>query len=690
MWQAGRHRETAERCEAVLRHDPNSLDALHLLGLARWRLTGPEAGLPLLRLAHDLRPDFAPVNASLADLLTALNRVEDALDLLRDALAATPQRADLWCRQGLLQRQQQHEQAALASFDRSLALAPREPVLHYNRANTLRALGRTAESAAAYRQALALDPDYRDALNNLGNLLLAARKPPEALACYDRALARCPEDAMLLDHRSKALMVARQPEAAVEALERLLHGHPGHPHAHGALLMQRLAVCDWREDLDREIGRLRRDLLDGKPVCRPFELLALLDEGHTQLLCARRYASEYLPLPPVVRKPRPTDRNRIHVAYLSADFHNHATLFLMAGLLENHDRDRFEISAISFGPVPAGGMRDRLARGVERMVEAGHLEDRAVAELLAELKVDIAVDLKGYTADCRPGILARRPAPVQINFLGYPGSLGAGFMDYIVADRQLIPPGSEGFYDERVIRLPHSYQPNDRHRAIAPDTPSRPELGLPATGFVFCCFNNPYKLTPRLFAVWMRLLKQVPGSVLWLLAGPETARDRLRRAAQGHGVSPERLVFAPFRELPEHLARQRQADLFLDTLPVNAHTTASDALWAGLPVVTCRGESFAARVASSLLHAAGLPELVTEDLEAYEALALRLATRPGELRAIRDRLAGNRLTCPLFDTEGFRRDLEQAYQQVFQRHRRGEPPSLLELQPAGEAGLSGP
>ncbi len=297
------------------------------------------------------------------------------------------------------------------------------------------------------------------------------------------------------------------------------------------------------------------------------------------------------------------------------------------------------------------------------------------------MEIDIAVDLKGYTGDARPGILAFRPAPVQVSYLGFPGTMGADHIDYILADRFIIPEEQERFYSENVVCLPECYQPNDSKRIIAEVTPTRAQAGLPETGFVFCSFNSNYKITPQIFELWMRLLHQVEGSVLWLLGGSAAAIRNLRREAQARGVDPQRLVFAPRRPLPEHLARHRLADLFLDTLPCNAHTTASDALWAGLPVLTCPGAGFAARVAGSLVQAAGLPELIATDLDAYAALALGLARDAGRLAAIKAKLAGNRFQSPLFKSGRLLGHVERAYEIMWARAERGEAPSGFSVAP---------
>jgi predicted O-linked N-acetylglucosamine transferase (SPINDLY family) len=371
---------------------------------------------------------------------------------------------------------------------------------------------------------------------------------------------------------------------------------------------------------------------------------------------------------------------RIRIAYLSADFHTHATASLIAGLFEHHDRSRFEVSAISFGPDDRSAMRARLQAGFEHFHDVRGLGDRDVARLLADKAIDIAIDLKGHTQGARQGILAFRAAPVQVSYLGFPGTSGADFMDYLIADAVVLPPAQQGYFTEKIAYLPHSYQANDFARKIAA-TPGRQATGLPDASFVFCSFNNSWKITAAIFAIWMRLLAAVPGSLLWLIADNDGACANLRRAAAEQGVDPHRLVFAPRLPEPEHLARQRLADLFLDTLPYNAHTTASDALWVGLPVLTCRSASFPGRVGTSLLQAIGLPELVTESLAEYEAAALRLATDPALLQALREKLSRNRLSFPLFDTDRFRRDIEAAYTRMWEIAKRGEPPRAFAVEP---------
>jgi predicted O-linked N-acetylglucosamine transferase (SPINDLY family) len=402
-------------------------------------------------------------------------------------------------------------------------------------------------------------------------------------------------------------------------------------------------------------------------VAVPFSFLAVSDSAVDQLCCAQVHAAHKFPAPPAPWSGRRYGHERIRLAYLSADFHDHATARLTAGLFEHHDRSRFEVIGVSYGRQRRDAMRARLEKAFDRFVDVSSKADREVASLLREAEVDLAIDLKGYTQDARPGILAARAAPSQVSYLGFPGTLGAAFVDYLIVDRHLIREGEAAHYAEKLVYLPDSYQANDSAREIAPTVQERAAAGLPPRGFVFCCFNASYKIVPAMFDVWMRLLRDFDGSVLWLFEDNADAVRNLRREAGRRGVSGDRLVFAPRAAPPEHLARHALADLFLDTLPYGAHTTASDALWAGLPVLTCTGAAFAGRVATSLLQAIGVPELIAADLASYEARARALAGNPAELAALREKLARNRLTHPLFDTARFARNLEAAFVSIWQR-----------------------
>ena len=442
-----------------------------------------------------------------------------------------------------------------------------------------------------------------------------------------------------------------------------------------------MMACDW-DGLDENLAAHAAAIRAGNRVTTPFPLLGLSDDPALQKQAAQIYTTAKCPRSSVLgpfraRKPG----EKIRLGYYSADFHNHATAWLIAELFESHDRSRFELTAFSFGPEQQDEMRRRISSAFDHFLDARALSDRDIARLSRERGIDIAVDLKGHTQDSRPGIFAEGCAPLQIQYLGYPGTMGGDYMDYVVADKIVIPPGSEAGYVEKILRLPHSYQANDSRRKISDRMFTRAEMGLPDSGFVFCCFNNNYKILPEIFASWMRILKAVDGSVLWLLEDNALAAENLRKLAEAHGVDPGRLIFAGRLPLEEHLARHRLADLFLDTWPYNAHTTASDALWAGLPLLTRAGSSFASRVAASLLHAVGLPGLITSSVEDYESLATTLAKDPARLVALRKTLMDNRATASLFDGKLIARHLEAAYEAIQARHLSGLPPDHIDIQP---------
>lgn len=438
-----------------------------------------------------------------------------------------------------------------------------------------------------------------------------------------------------------------------------------------------MRICDWC-NFDSECTHLISSIRNGSLNTAPFPFLMIPSSSDDQLQCAKLWVANNFDLADrLIWQGGRYDHDRIRIAYLSADFHGHATGYLIAELFEIHDRSRFELIAFSFGPEDQSEMRQRLSAAFDKFIDVRNASDREVATLARKFEVDIAVDLKGFTTDSRTGVFALRAAPVQVSYLGYPGTMGADYIDYLIADRVLIPAASQKYFAEKIAYLPNSYQVNDRRRRIAEKILTRAELGLPADAFVFCCFNNNYKITPAVFECWMRLLKQVEGSVLWLFEDNASAASNLRKEAQARGLNPERLVFARRMALPEHLARHRLADLFLDTLPCNAHTTASDALWAGLPVLTQIGETFAGRVAASLLTAIGLPELITSTPQAYEDLAIELATNSEKLAAIKRKLADNRLTTPLFDTKLFAKHIEAAYTTMHERCRAGLPPDHI-------------
>jgi predicted O-linked N-acetylglucosamine transferase (SPINDLY family) len=527
----------------------------------------------------------------------------------------------------------------------------------------------------AFRTAVESRPDSAGATSNLGMVLFEQDRFDEALGWLRKAVEINPRHAGAHNNLGIALARGNLPADAIRHFRAALAADPDLVDARVNLWKPLLEVCDWaavERDL-RELVSLARAIPEGDWTTRisPYVSLLLPLPREMQRQIARAYSARIalsvgaLPRPAlaVERYPR-----RLRVGYVSGDFYNHATAHLTAGLFGRHDRSRFEVYAYSIGHGDASDYRRRIVAGCDRFVEVGDEPFAATAQRIAADGVHLAIDMKGYCGGGRPEIFALRPAPVQVGFLGYPGSMGAGFIDYLIADRVVAPESDAEWFSERLVRMPASYQANDRDQPIAARIPSRAEAGLPESGFVFCCFNRNYKIDAQIFALWMRILAAVPGSVLWLFRSNLPAKNALREAAVRHGVAHERLVFATKVPKPEHLARHKLADLFLDTHCVNAHTTASDALWAGVPLLTWPGETFASRVAASLAHAIGLPELIATSPKEYEEMAIALARDPQRLRALRERLERNRLTAPLFDTDRYVQALERAYERMWAVH----------------------
>lgn len=588
-------------------------------------------------------------------------------------LRADPRHAQALYLLGFIHSQRGQFLEAERLIGQSLQLNPHSPDGWYNRGCALQGLQRHGEAVSCFEHAVALKPDYDEAWTNRGVALLALRQHAEALVSFNKALALKPLDREALSNRGTTSFELKRYEDAAADYDALFKLAPDFPYAAGNAALGRAYCCDWRL-LSEDRERLHAGLQAGRAVVSPHASTLIVDDPSNQLRAAQVWVAERCPASPnPLWKGERYGHDKIRVAYLSADYHSHATAFLAAGLFETHDKARFETVAISFGPDDTSGMRERLTRAFDRFIDVRDKSDDAAAALIRNMEIDIAVDLKGFTQDARPGILAFRPAPVQVNYLGHPGTMGAPYIDYLIADRRLVPDGRERHYSEKLVYLPHSYQANDRKRRIAERTPTRAGEGLPETGFVFCSFNGSFKITPELFEIWMRLLKAVEGSVLWLLDDNPAAVRNLKGEAEARGVSRQRLVFAPRRPVEEHLARHRLAGLFLDTLPCNAHTTASDALWAGLPVLTCTGDTFAGRVAASVLFAAGLPGLIANSLTSYEALAINLARDPAALSSAQAKLVAERDVAPLFDTERFTRDLESAFTTMWERTQCGAP-----------------
>ena len=639
LQRSGQLEQAEALLQRILAKDPRDPEARHMLGV--------------LRLQQD--------------------RAVDALEILGPLVMEETATADMCTHQGLVLHALGRHDEALADFERALALKPANPMTLLYRGNVLLELSRCAQALESYDRLLERAPNYGEGWFRRGTALWRMDRPEAALASYDKAVDLDPDHFEASFNRGTVLLKLERYDQAFSAYEKAMTLAPDHSHVLGVAASALLNRCDF----DRWAG-YQKLVVDGvrnrHAVVAPLSFLPFCDDGALRRICSETFSADLVPRAPAALWTGECYRHgRIRIAYLSADYLQHATAELIAGLIERHDRARFEVTAISFGRDDSSPMRQRLIKGFDRFVDVRDLSDAAAAHLLRDGRFDIAVDLKGHTEGARCGILAHRPCPVQVNYLGYPGTV-APWLDYIIGDAIVLPFDHAPFYCEKIVQLPHSYQVNDSTRAIPAQTPTREAAGLPGEGFVFCCFNAAWKISSIVFDVWMRLVTAVPGSVIWLLEDNSAMPGNLKRAAAARGVDPGRIVFAPRVAPPAHLARHRLADLFLDTLPYNAHTTASDALWAGLPVVTCLGPQFDGRVAASLLTAVGLPELVTHSWEAYEALALALARDPLRLAALRVRLGANRLSSPLYDTDLFRRHIEWAYLRMVEIARAGGAP----------------
>lgn len=671
--------QSSQQCfERALALQPNFFQAHANLGICLQAQGCVQAAISSFNRSLALKPDYAEAYFGRGNSLHALGDLSAALTSYDHAIAHQPHYPEAYCNRGLVFKDLRRFEESVESFSKAIKQQPEFTQAYGNRGNVLRELHQLDAAMADYNRAIAIDPAFADSYANRASVFNQLGYLNDALANCRRAIALKPDFPEAHCNEGEVLIKLGRPEEAIQSLQEALRLRPAFHYLFGGLLHMRMKLCEWSQfgaSKDQVLTRLKND----EQTTGAFPVLSLTDDLALQRQAAQIWMRDKCPANPglgalPVRMPG----TKIRIGYFSADFHNHATMYLMAQVFERHDRNRFELVAFSFGPDKQDAMRARAIAVFDQFLDVRTRSDEAVAALSRELGIDIAVDLKGYTEYERTGIFACRAAPIQVNYLGYPGTMGAPFIDYLIADPVLIPAQARVHYTEKIAYLPHSYQPNDTHRIIADRVFTREELGLPEKGFVFCCFNSSYKITPQVFDVWVRILQQVPGSVLWLFKEHAATELNLRREAVQRGLDPARLVFAPRMELAEHLARHRQADLFLDTLPYNAHTTASDALWTGLPVLTCMGQSMASRVAASLLHALGLPELVTQTEQDYEALAVSLAQTPDKLRTLCTKLQENRLTAPLFDTDMFTHDIERLYTRMHTRHLQGLPCEHLE------------
>jgi predicted O-linked N-acetylglucosamine transferase (SPINDLY family) len=709
--QSGDLRQAIQYFDQAIAVEPGNSAAHRNLGIALRQLQRLDAALACFDRAIALDANSAVSHYCRAETCKDLGRTDEALASYEAAVAINPGFAEACYSRGVLLHQRARLDAAIASYDQVIRVKPDHCEAHANKALSLYSLGKHTEALASYDRAIALRQDLAPLYLHRGNVLRELHRPEEALASYDQAIAISPNHPEAICNRGAVLLALDRVEAAIASFGRAIAIKADYAEAYfnrayalrimnrfeeaaadykvvaalapdfeflpGARLEASQQICDWTE-ADALVGQISAGIENGRRVSHPLILMALIDSPRLQHQAARTWVSHACPprdsLGPIAPRARP---ERLRIGYFSADFHEHPLSRLLAELIELHDRSRFEVIAFAFGPDTHDELRQRLVRCFDRFIEVKERSNPEIAALARRLNIDIAVDLGGHAYNNRSGIFALRAAPLQLNYLGYLGSMGASYIDYIIADRTVVTAQSESHFSEKIIYLPGCFQVNDRKRRIAEQIFTRENLGLPSSGFVFCCFNTNYKIVPATFAAWMRILKNVPGSVLLLYAGFDAVKTNLRMQAARQEVDPQRLIFAERLPPAEYLARYRAADLCLDTLPYNGGTTTSDALWAGLPVLTLVGEAFASRVAASLLTAIGLPELIATTQQRYEQLAIELALSPQRLAQIRSRLRDNRLTSPLFDTPRFTRNLEAAYSAIHDRYQAGLPPDHM-------------
>ena len=668
--------EAINYLEKALVHDLNSSLIISTLASAFNEKGDHELAVKYYREALKIAPQDATFHFNMGSALRGTGNLEDSIKSFKKGLKIQPNNAVAINNMANTLKDKGDIKAAIVSYKRALEIQPDLAEAYNNMGNAHKLKGDLEAAIVSYKQALKIQPDYAHTHNSLGCVMTEKEDPEAAMTNFKRAVQIDPNFFEAHFNLGATFMDQNDPEAAITSFEFALNVEPTYEYARAAKMCEQGKMCDWDAlELDRKyvpkLGTTTQRI-------QPFSFLVFDDSPKNNQTRAELKASIDFKRKPILHSPPPIKKpKRLRIGYFSADFHNHATMFLMAKVFEAHDPENFEIYAYSFGPDKNDEMRQRLINAVDVFRDVIGINDRTIAVIAQQDKIDIAIDLKGHTKDAKTGIFAYRAAPLQINYLGYPGTMGCDFIDYIIADKITIPDQYEPYYNESIIRLPHSYQATDDTRVISDCHVTRSQFGLPEHGFVFCCFNNNYKITPTEFDIWMRILKTVNGSVIWLFKSNKWAQENLQLEAEKRGVSRDRLVFAEVLPQAEHLARQRLADLFIDTFNYNAHTTASDALWAGLPVVTKLGKGFSARVGGSILTAVGLPELITQTEQEYEALIIELATNPHRLAAIKQKLEQNRLTTPFFNTELFTKHLEDGYQQAYQLYFDNKKPKAI-------------
>jgi protein O-GlcNAc transferase len=662
------HLERADSIlKKVLQADSKNLAALHILGLIKASQGKFKEAIELLTKAVRINPNEASIQYNLAKAMVDFGANQESIPHHKKAVELASNNPEAWLNYGKTLAQLKLHQEALIAFDKAIAINSNLAEAWSNKGNALHQLKQFQEAIVCFDKALNLKPDFAEAWINYGSALEQIKQYQEAINCFDKALNLKPNLAEAWSNKGGSLLKFKQHPEAIKCFETALNLKPEVEWGYGSLVNLKMRICAW-DNFPENLEMLCNMVQSNSKVSHPFNMLSLIDNGALHQKTAEIYSNALYPINPTLGViPKIPRHEKIRIGYFSADFRHHAVSILTAELFELHDKNKFELTAFSFGPDDQSLMRARLTKAFDKFIDVSSMSEMEIAKLARELEIDIAVDLGGFTLDCRTGIFAYRAAPIQISYIGYLGTMGAKYMDYLLAEQTIIPEDSRQFYSEKIIYLP-SYQVNDSNRKIADKVFTREELGLAKKSFVFACFNNSYKILPAVFDSWMRILKAVENSVLFLYAENEWTQSNLINEAQKRGIESERIVFGKYLPADENLARYKACDLFLDTTPYNAGTTASDALWVGLPVLTLMGKSFASRVAASLLNAIDLPELITSTLDSYESKAIELAHNPQKLEAIKRKLSQNRGSARLFDTPKFTKNIELAYTKMYERY----------------------
>ena len=708
LYSAGKNQEAFDKVEALKNNYPNNALLFNISGVCLKALGRLDAAIKNFQISLDIKPDYFEVSYNLGLTFQQIGNFDNAIKSFKVAIKYKPDYAEAHANLAHTLKQVGHLEGAISSYRKTISIRPNYSEAYNNLGNILIDIGQINEAKKCFEEAIKIKPNFAEAFNNLGNImrdygqldnayksyLSASKIKPNfaevhnnlgiiyselgehllAIESYSNAIDKKKNFGEAYANLGGAQKRLRRLNEATESYQNAIEINPNIPYILGDLINTKMNLCLW-ESYAQDFEKILIKINKNEKAIRPFPSLALISDPKVQKRIAENFSKSRFHKSIDVSIPKKTNKeNKIRVGYFSPDFRSHAVASLISELFEEHDRHKFEIHAFYFGPNTNDEMNLIIKSAVDYYHDVRSLGHKDVALLARKVKLDIAVDLCGYTQDCRPEIFAERAAPTQINYLGYPGTMGVDFMDYIIADKTIIPKKNQEHFSEKIIYMPNSYQVNVSSKDLTEIQFTRQEFGLPQEGFVFCCFNNSYKITPSVFKSWMKILQGVNGSVLWVFESNKNSVKNLKDAAVKHGVSKDRLIFASHMSVEKHLNRIRLADLFLDTLPYNAHTMGSDTLRMGIPLLTCMGETLASRVAASLLFSLNLPEMVTITLEEYVSVAIKLATNQQEILKIKHKLSRNVLSSSLYNTRKFSKDLENAYLQIYENVKKKKKP----------------